>query len=73
MREEMVDVPAITQTVLSGVILGIGGRIAHYLRNIGQELQLMRTAMAVTQEKVSGHGMTLEKHDERIRELELRP
>lgn len=66
------DLAAVVQSVAGTLIVGLATASAKFLRDIASELHGIKTAMAVTKDRVDSHSETLEIHDSRIRTLETR-
>ena len=67
-----IDLARTFEALLAPAAVFVGGVIAKFLRDIAVELAGIKTAMAVTTNRVDAHDDALLVHDGRIRSLETR-
>ncbi len=67
---QTVDLLTVLQGLIVPSIVFVGGSIARYLKEISGELNGIKTAIAITTDRVDRHEDLLSTHDSRIRSLE---
>ena len=67
-----IDLARTLEALIAPALIFVGGAIAKFLRDISVELAGIKTAMAVTTNRVDAHEDALMVHDGRIRSLETR-